>query len=182
MSYVGNARRAAATAIDAVVALLWVAPLIEYSKTVYRSDLGTTLTLYRFALTGSHAVWAVVITLGYYIAMEGAFGATLGKFATGICTVREDGGKLGFRASLVRNLMRFVDAFPYVVPYLVGGIVVGRDADRRQRWGDRAAGSAVIHRRDAEGSTEEDARWDPFAEITGEAPPLPPPPSASAWG
>jgi uncharacterized RDD family membrane protein YckC len=182
MSYVGNGRRAGATAIDALVALIWVAPLIEYSKTVYRSDLGTTLTLYRFALTGIHAFWAVLITLGYYVVMEAAFGATVGKFATGIRAVREDGRKLGVRASLVRNLMRVVDAFPYVVPYLVGGIVVGRDAERRQRWWDRAAGSAVILRHAAEAATD-DGTWDPLAEISGEAPPLPPPPgSAPSWG
>jgi uncharacterized RDD family membrane protein YckC len=179
MEYVGNARRAGATVIDALVALIWVAPLIQYSKTVFHSDTGTTLTLHAFELTGSHAVWAVLITLGYYVVMEAAFGATVGKFATGIRTVRANGDRLSLTGSVVRNLMRFVDAFPYVLPYLVGGVAVARDPDRRRRMGDRAAGSVVIRRR---GSTptgfEETRRWDPLAEITGEAPPLPPPPES----
>jgi uncharacterized RDD family membrane protein YckC len=179
MSYVGNARRAGATAIDALVALIWVTPLIQYSKTVFHSDAGTTLTLYRFALTGSHAVWAVLITLGYYIVMEAAFGATVGKFATGIRSVRADGDKLGVGGSIVRNLMRFVDGFPYLVPYLVGGIAVARDPERRRRLGDRAAGSVVIRRPGSQtGGTQEARAWDPLAEITGDAPPLPPPPDA----
>jgi uncharacterized RDD family membrane protein YckC len=174
MVYVGNARRAAATLIDVVIALIWIVPLIEYSKTVYTSEAGTTLTLYRFALTGSHAVWAFLITLGYYIAMEAAFGATVGKFATGIRTVRVDGGKLGVGGSAVRNLMRLVDGFPYLVPYLVGGIAVARDRELRRRLGDRAASSVVIRRADAHPEAAE--RWDPFAEMAGDAPPLPPPP------
>jgi uncharacterized RDD family membrane protein YckC len=183
MVYVGNARRAAATAIDVLVAMLWIVPLVKYSTDVYTSEAGTTLTLHRFTLTWSHAPWAVLITLLYYIAMEAAFGATVGKFATGIRTVRADGTRLGLGPSAVRNLMRVVDGFPYLVPYLVGGVAVAKDRELRRRLGDRAASSVVIRRAAAETDEVEVAEpWDPLAEITGEAPPLPPPPGESAIG
>jgi hypothetical protein len=46
-------------------------------------------------------------------------------------------------AAAVRNLARAVDAFPYVIPYLVGAIAV-RSSDTKQRLGDRWAKTVVI--------------------------------------
>jgi hypothetical protein len=39
--------------------------------------------------------------------------------------------------------MRFLDAFPYVVPYLVGAVAIS-NSPKLQRWGDRTAETIVV--------------------------------------
>ena len=57
--------------------------------------------------------------------------------------MNEDGTKLGWRAAVVRNVARIVDAFPYVFPYLVGAISVWASPNQ-QRLGDRWANTVVV--------------------------------------
>lgn len=78
----------------------------------------------------------------YYVVMEWLVGATLGKLICGIRVRTVDGSKIGFVASLVRNLMRVVDGFPYFIPYLLGFIVI-LSGDSRQRLGDKVAHTVV---------------------------------------
>jgi uncharacterized RDD family membrane protein YckC len=86
------------------------------------------------------------ICLAYFTLFEGTFGWTPGKRAVGICVVDFFGGRPTLTQALVRNLFRFFDAYPFVVPYLVGlGILVTNS--RRQRGGDKAAGTLVVDRR-----------------------------------
>ncbi len=51
--------------------------------------------------------------------------------------------RIGPGQSLVRNLARLIDALPYVIPYLVGAVVVS-GSSTRQRLGDRWAKTVVI--------------------------------------
>ena len=46
-------------------------------------------------------------------------------------------------AALTRNLMRFLDAFPYVVPYVVGCYAISK-SPKMQRFGDRVAETMVV--------------------------------------
>ena len=55
----------------------------------------------------------------------------------------EDGEPVTLEAALIRNLMRFLDALPYVVPYLVGSIVAS-NSPLMQRFGDRVAETMVV--------------------------------------
>ena len=81
--------------------------------------------------------------VGYYVVLEGAFGQTLGKRVAGVIVVSRDGSPITFRQSLVRNLLRVVDAFFH---YAVGLVVmlVSEDA---QRVGDIAADTLVVRAR-----------------------------------
>jgi uncharacterized RDD family membrane protein YckC len=57
-----------------------------------------------------------------------------------------DGAKPTWRAATLRNVLRFVDALPYVVPYLVGAVAVWNDREQSRRLGDRVARTVVTYR------------------------------------
>jgi uncharacterized RDD family membrane protein YckC len=79
----------------------------------------------------------------YFVLFEFLFGATLGKLIFGIRVKNEDGSKIGIGSSLIRNFLRIVDGFPYVIPYLLGMIVMATNS-KRQRLGDKAAHTLVV--------------------------------------
>ena len=74
---------------------------------------------------------------------EAKHGASFGKRARGLRVVMEDGEPVNPEAALTRNLMRFVDACPYVVPYLVGAYAIS-NSPKMQRYGDRVAETMVV--------------------------------------
>ena len=53
--------------------------------------------------------------IGYFVLLEGLFGATLGKMLAGIRIVDMDGEPIGIGKSVVRNLLRVVDGEESVV-------------------------------------------------------------------
>jgi len=71
-------------------------------------------------------------------------GRSAGKFATGLRTVRDDAGPIGFRHALARALVGFVEVWVMVgVPALVSGLV----SSKGKRLGDYAAGTYVVRER-----------------------------------
>jgi uncharacterized RDD family membrane protein YckC len=94
------------------------------------------------------ALGTVLILLGalvYFVAAEAGFGATIGKAAAGLRVTGDDAGPVGLGRSLVRNLMRAVDAFPFVLPFLLGAISIW-NSRLAQRLGDRLARTVVLER------------------------------------
>jgi uncharacterized RDD family membrane protein YckC len=82
-----------------------------------------------------------VLAMAYYALMEGYRGQTLGKMLLGIRVVREDGGGVpGFKAALIRSLLRVVDG---LFGYLVGFVAV-LASEKNQRLGDMAARTLVV--------------------------------------
>ena len=84
-----------------------------------------------------------VLWLGYMTWMEWKNGASIGKRARGLRVVMEDGEPVTPEAALTRNLMRFLDAAPYVVPYVVGAYAIS-NSPKMQRFGDRVAETMVV--------------------------------------
>jgi uncharacterized RDD family membrane protein YckC len=86
--------------------------------------------------------WPLILITGlaYFGAFEIAFAATPGKRVAGLRVVHIGGSPAGWRALLLRNLLRPVDALP--VAYLLGGILV-LVTRRHQRLGDMASGTIV---------------------------------------
>ena len=80
----------------------------------------------------------------YYFIFEAAVGATPGKLVTGLRVLKKDGGRCTIGASFVRNLLRFVDALPFL--YLLGALFVSL-TPYKQRLGDLAAGTVVANKR-----------------------------------
>ena len=71
-------------------------------------------------------------------------GRSVGKFATGLRTVRDDAGPIGFRHAVTRALVGLVDIWLLLgVPALVSGLV----SSKGKRLGDYAAGTYVVRER-----------------------------------
>ncbi|WP_227375280.1 RDD family protein [Haladaptatus halobius] len=94
---------------------------------------------------GRAGIWLGVFSgmFGYFIVLEGLFGQTLGKRLLGIVVVKRSGDPCTMGASLVRNLLRFVDG---ILSYAVA-LVVMLVNDDRQRIGDMAANTVVVRAR-----------------------------------
>lgn len=137
-AYASLGARARALIIDLLLALVVAVPLAALSDGISSSN-----GLLRIKLSGPPLLLAMVLWVAYMTLMEGKYGASLGKRATGLRVVTEDGLPIDLEAALIRNVLRFLDAFPYVVPYLLGAIVAGR-SPMKQRFGDRVAETIVV--------------------------------------
>jgi uncharacterized RDD family membrane protein YckC len=97
-----------------------------------------------FKLLGKPAALAMaavfIIGLLYYWFLEAFVGATIGKGIAGIRVCNEEGRRCGARASLIRNILRLIDG---LAVYLVG-FFIALFSKRRQRLGDRLAGTYVV--------------------------------------
>lgn len=94
-----------------------------------------------FQLTGVPAIVEIVLMFAYFILLEGFFGATLGKMVFKLKVVKENGTKVDMMSAVVRNLMRIVDALPFL--YIVGIIAISR-SQTKQRVGDKVAHTVVV--------------------------------------
>jgi uncharacterized RDD family membrane protein YckC len=137
-AYAGLGIRALALVIDALASLVVAIPLAASQGGLQASN-GS----FRAELTGVPFLVAVVAWLAYMTVAEATVGASLGKLLVGVRVRRADGGRLTVAGAVVRNLLRLIDALPYFIPYLVGGVAVARSS-QRQRLGDRAAGTVVV--------------------------------------
>ncbi len=96
-----------------------------------------------FQLTGAPAFVYFILSFAYYILMEAYVGGTLGKLVLGLRVEMEDGSPCTIGASLIRNILRIIDALPGFIPYLLGAILVWT-SPTRQRLGDRLAKTYVV--------------------------------------
>ncbi len=130
--------RAKALGIDA---LIWLPAVVLLG--VAFGGVSSSNGLLRIKITGPPLLMAMVLWLAYMTLMEAKYGGSVGKRARGLRVVMEEGGPVTPEAALIRNLMRVLDAFPYVVPYLVAVVVASRSPSI-QRLGDRAAETMVV--------------------------------------
>jgi uncharacterized RDD family membrane protein YckC len=142
----GLGSRAGAAVIDGVIqsALLILLALI-FGSLLGNIDLSeptgsdAELTLIVIAVLN---VVQFVIVFFYSVIFESLWsGRTPGKRAFGTRVVQLSGARVGFKASMVRNLLRLVDFLPSF--YLVGILTV-LASSRNQRVGDLVAGTVVI--------------------------------------
>jgi uncharacterized RDD family membrane protein YckC len=129
-------RRVVATIIDGII--------FGIADSILTAIFGTKTSASGFSFTrlstGGNLALLVLVVL-YYVIMEGLLGRTVGKMATGIRVVREDGTTPpGAGAALIRTLLRIIDG---LFAYLVGFIIV-LASDRRRRLGDMAAKTQVV--------------------------------------
>ena len=95
--------------------------------------------------------WVVLLWVAagivYFVALEGAWGRTLGKLITGTIVVDSSGRAPGMLKAVTRTLLRLVE----VDPLLIGGLPAGIAllvTKRHQRIGDLLAGTYVVRRKD----------------------------------
>lgn len=132
---VGVVLRAVAAILDGLVLMIisWI----------MASMFGTTSSK-GFELSGAPFFIMMLIGFLYFVVFEGTIGATPGKLAIGLRVVKTDGSGCGISSSVIRNVLRIVDALPFF--YLVGIILIAT-SQRKQRLGDRLAGTLVVKRR-----------------------------------
>jgi uncharacterized RDD family membrane protein YckC len=135
-------RRIAACLVDALVLAIIAIPFLEFTRgtTVQNGD---ELQTFRVGMYGVRPLIWGALGFIYFVGMESMLAATLGKLLLGIRVTQQDGRPCSFANVLVRNLMRIVDAFPYVIPYLVGFIAIAA-SDGQRRLGDIVAGTTVV--------------------------------------
>lgn len=82
----------------------------------------------------------ITTTLIYFTVFEARQGGTPVKQQLGLRVAKQDGSEIGWRAALIRNLVRPID---FSTLYLTGiGFVLASEQD--QRLGDRLAGTIVV--------------------------------------
>jgi uncharacterized RDD family membrane protein YckC len=94
-------------------------------------------------LAGVGSVISSLVVLFYFTLLLGAYGQTAGMVAMKIKVVKEDGTKISYVDALVRSLLLIIDAIPYIIPFLLGAILIWT-SDKRQRIGDRVAHTVVV--------------------------------------
>jgi len=113
-------------------------------KGVWLMGTGDHRWVYGWFVNDPLCIIFLVIIILYFILLEGLAGATLGKLAVGIRVISLDGGKPGLKRSLIRNLLRAVDSLP---AFNIVGMVLIIKSPERARFGDRVAGTRVVHLR-----------------------------------
>jgi uncharacterized RDD family membrane protein YckC len=86
----------------------------------------------------------VIIAFLYFTLLKGHYGQTVGKMAVKIKVVREaDGAPIDYSEVAVRTILRFLDLIPFIIPYLLGALLIWT-SDKKQRLGDRVAHTVVL--------------------------------------
>jgi uncharacterized RDD family membrane protein YckC len=154
--------------VDLIVGAIWTVPLLPLTHTTYVSEPRF------FHFESGPLVGAFAIGIVYFTLMEGLFGASIGKFVTGIRVVKEDGTRADVGAALIRNTLRVVDVLPFF--YLLGAILIWT-SPTKQRLGDRVAKTVVVTASSV-GAAPNAGAWTPPAGpvAPGGPPPIPPPP------
>jgi uncharacterized RDD family membrane protein YckC len=145
-------RRIAAAVIDALIILVL---LVVVAKTL--GDEGATKRSIWAETEGSPRAVFLLLTFAYFFATELVWGQTIGKRVMKLRVVGLDGAKLTAGAAAIRNVVRFIDAFPAL--YIIGAIALFTIGNKRARLGDLAAKTKVV---------------------ADDAPPPPPPPEQRA--
>jgi len=128
--------RAIARIID--FALQYALLLLSF---VVLAAVGSGTNLDEAALVGIELLIVVLIVLGYPVIFETlSRGKTLGKMAMGLQVVRDDGGPVQFRQSLVRALMGIIEIWIFFVI----AVVASATSVRGKRVGDQLAGTVVV--------------------------------------
>jgi len=140
--YAGLGRRFGALVIDVLLFCAVFFPVTKLVKGVWLMQRGDHQWAYGWFITDPLCIIFLVVIVLYYILLEGWAGATVGKWALGLRVVNVDGGKPGFSRSMVRNVLRIVDALP---AFNILGVVLILRSPERARFGDRAAGTRVVH-------------------------------------
>ena len=90
----------------------------------------------------AHMALLLAWFLGIHVLLQGLKGGSLGKLATGVRVVREDGSPPGVGRALVRSLLWVVDGLPCCAPLV--GLITMLSTRRKQRVGDLAAKTFVV--------------------------------------
>ena len=140
--YAGLRPRFLALVIDLALLVALFLPVTQLVKGVWIMGAADHRWAWGLFITDPLCLAFLAVMFLYFVLLEGLAGATLGKRLLGLRVIKEDGGKPGLPKSAARNLLRLVDGLPAL--NLVGAVLILRSAERA-RFGDRVAGTRVVH-------------------------------------
>jgi uncharacterized RDD family membrane protein YckC len=88
-------------------------------------------------------LWAFIDILLYSTIFEGLCGASIGKWCLRMRVIKLDGQPCGFKAAFIRNILLFIDLMFFG---LIGYLNMYSSRPRKQRFGDKVAGTVVVGR------------------------------------
>jgi uncharacterized RDD family membrane protein YckC len=131
-------RRVLSTIVDGIVlgVVFWVMSLLFGSASASGGQVGASLS-------GLASLVFFIVSIAYFIVLEGYLGQTLGKMLLGMKVVREDTGEVpGLWAATIRTVMRIIDGlFVYLVAFI--SVLASR---KNQRLGDMLAHTLVVRK------------------------------------
>lgn len=129
-------QRVAATLVDLLVFI----PVFLLMAALFGDFGATDGSGFEANLTGFGFVFYIIVIHAYYLVMEGLRGQTIGKMATGLYVMTEDGRQPSWGAIALRTILRLIDWLP--VFYLVG-FICAAVTGKHQRLGDLVAKTVV---------------------------------------
>ena len=139
-------RRFGAALLDLIILVIvtiWLGDVFGVTHVTSGTALRTAGDFTYFATANTlNPPWLILIVVVLYSVQEALFGATWGKLVAGLRVVdAESGLRPTIGMVVVRNVLRVVEYYPIL--YLVGS-VAAMTSPRRQRLGDRLAGTLVV--------------------------------------
>jgi len=143
--------RAAAVLVDTLILFgLLILGVVVYVLVLIAQgslDINDPSAIQRFSANTKVSDWvANVIVLGglfiYYVVLEAAFGASVGKLAFRMRVTMVDGSRPTGGAVVLRNLVRIPEIWLLYAPAGISCLV----SERKQRLGDHAAKTVVVRR------------------------------------
>jgi len=144
MQYQGVGIRFVAFLIDAIILGIISSILtVPFAASAFSYDASTgavTIGAAYYAMIGL----TFVIELLYFTLLLGLYGKSVGMMLVKIKVVKEaDSSKISYGDAFVRTILLLIDGIPYIVPYLLGAILIWT-SDKKQRLGDRVAHTVVV--------------------------------------
>jgi uncharacterized RDD family membrane protein YckC len=139
-------RRAIAFIIDSLILLVVLAVLSAVLAIILAPVLVFSWDAYSGFFSGFSAIFGLIIVWGYYVALEGSAGATIGKRFMEL-KVRSLTGNMNYTKAFVRS---FTKAWlPLFTALFALDLIIGflTEGDPKQRFSDVVADTAVVHTR-----------------------------------
>lgn len=139
-------RRVIAFIIDSLILLVVLAVLSAVLAIILVPVLVFSWDAYGGFFSGFSALFGIVIVWGYYVALEGSAGATIGKRFMDL-KVRSLRGNMDYTKAFVRS---FTKAWlPLFTALFALDLIIGflTEGDPKQRFSDVVADTAVVHSR-----------------------------------
>jgi uncharacterized RDD family membrane protein YckC len=144
-TYAGVGPRFLALLIDLVVFCAVFFPITRAVKGVWIMSPRDHQWAQGWFVSDPLCVAFFVVMVAYYVALEGLFGATIGKYVVGVRVMSIDGGRPGIARATLRNVLRLVDGLPALNILGVLSIVFSPE---RARIGDKLARTRVVFRQE----------------------------------
>jgi uncharacterized RDD family membrane protein YckC len=142
MRYAGVWIRFAALVLDFLVLSAVFFPVTRWVKGVWLMMPDDHLWSVGWLVSDPLCVAFFVAIVLYFSLLEGLAGATLGKRVLGLRVVGTGGGRPGLGRGITRNVLRLVDGLPALN---ILGVVLIVISPEKARFGDRVAGTRVVH-------------------------------------